>query len=134
IRAGVFRYASRRFARYIGVGRPIRKYASRSSSGIGSVGFVETSCRMISIGKIGASASGPTGSFVAGLSGGGKGRGRSGRMLYHARGTSSTSRRIFTASAPTDSDRSPCIVPTWVRERFSGQYITILFVDAQNRT
>jgi len=36
---------------------------------------------MISIGKIGASASGPIGSFVPGWIGGGRGIGRSGRML-----------------------------------------------------
>jgi len=42
---------------------------------------VLTSCLMSSIGKSGASASGPMGSFVPGCRGGGSGSGRSAAML-----------------------------------------------------
>ncbi len=54
---------------------------SRTWSGISMAGSRDTSCLMIPIGKIGASASGPIGSFVPGCSGGGRGVGRSGAML-----------------------------------------------------
>src|SRR5207245_11497196 len=128
-RVGVLRNASRRFARYSGVGRPSRKYASRSSSGIGSARFGLISWRMSSFGNNGSKAWGGTGSFVPGWRYGGNGAGRSGRMLYHARGRSSTSRRIFTSLAVAGSVRIACIGSTDPGSGFFEQYITILFSD-----
>jgi hypothetical protein len=57
---------------------------------------VETSCRMICIGKSGARSSGPIGCPVPGWSTGGGGAGRSAAMLYQASGSLSSSRTYFT--------------------------------------
>src|SRR5437899_12867421 len=83
---------------------------------------------MRSFGNSGSNACGGTGSFVPGWRYGGKGAGRSGRMLYQARGRSSTSRRIFTSLAPVGSARIACINLTDPGSGLFGQYITILFV------
>src|SRR3989475_13291474 len=83
---------------------------------------------MSSFGNSGSNACGGTGSFVPGWRYGGKGAGRSGRMLYQARGRSSTSRRIFTSLAPVGSARIACISLTDPGSGLFGQYITILFV------
>src|SRR5918998_6325890 len=53
---------------------------------------------MMAWGKIGAKASGPTGSMVAGLSGGSSGKGRSGTRLYQLSGMAFSSRRNFVRS------------------------------------
>src|SRR5437867_13163581 len=82
---------------------------------------------MSSFGNNGSNAGGGTGSVVPGWRYGGKGAGRSGRMLYHARGRSSTSRRIFTSLAAAGSVRIACIGSTDPDTGFFGQYITILF-------
>src|SRR5437879_5199244 len=132
--AVVLRNASSRFARYSGVGRPRRKYASRSSSGIGSARFGLISWRMSSFGNSGSNACGGTGSFVPGWRYGGKGAGRSGRMLYQARGRSSTSRRIFTSLAPVGSVRMACIGLTDPKAGLFEQHITILFVNVHDST
>src|ERR687890_1652305 len=46
----------------------------------------DTSCSMIACGNIGANASGPTGSLVAGFRGGSRPKGRSGTRLYQLSG------------------------------------------------
>src|ERR687897_1963319 len=53
---------------------------------------------MMAWGKIGAKASGPTGSIVAGLSGGSNWNGRSGTRLYQLSGMAFSSRRYFVCS------------------------------------
>src|SRR5918998_1165124 len=53
---------------------------------------------MISSGKMGANASGPTGSLIAGFSGGTSSNGRSGTMLYQLSGTSFSLSRNFVGS------------------------------------
>src|SRR5215216_6888397 len=83
--AGVSRSFSRRRARKRGVGRQ-RLYISRTSSGIGTYETCVTSCSIIACGKIGAKASGPTGSIVAGFKGGSSWKGRSGTRLYQLSG------------------------------------------------
>src|SRR5829696_2990063 len=55
----------------------------------------DTSWPMSAIGKSGARSSGPTGSCVAGCSGGGGGAGRSATRLYHRVGSAASSSRIF---------------------------------------
>jgi len=55
-------------------------------------------------------------------------------MLYHARGRSSTSRRIFTSLAAAGSVRIACIGSTDPGGGFFGQYITILFSDVHLAT
>src|SRR5262245_25086032 len=83
----------------------------------------ETSCSISAIGNSGARASGPTGSWVPGCSGGGGGEGRSGTTLYHCRGSSDSCRRYLTwwstgASGAAgrmvinanDTSRSPALV------------------------
>src|SRR5215204_6546686 len=62
---------------------------------MGTYESVVTSCSMIACGKIGANASGPTGSRVAGLSGGSSWKGRSGTRLYQLSGMAFSSRRNF---------------------------------------
>ncbi len=57
------------------------RYASRTGSGMGMKRSALTSCLISSIGKSGARSAGPTGSLVAGWSGGGSGSGRSAAML-----------------------------------------------------
>src|SRR5438093_12735206 len=89
---------------------------------------------MSSFGNNGSNACGGTGSFVPGWRYGGKGAGRSGRMLYHARGRSSTSRRIFTSLAFAGSVRIACIGATDPRGEFFEQYITILFSNVHLST
>ena len=59
---------------------------------------VETSCRMICIGKSGARSSGPTGCPVPGWSTGGSGSGRSDARLYQASGSFDSSRTYLTCS------------------------------------
>src|ERR687894_1961412 len=53
---------------------------------------------MIACGKIGAKASGPTGSIVAGFRGGSSWKGRSGTRLYQLSGMAFSSRRNFVCS------------------------------------
>ena len=60
---------------------------SSTSPGISIHDSVATSCAMSPIGNSGARSSGPTGSFVAGCSGGCNGAGRSGNALYQAVGS-----------------------------------------------
>src|SRR5690554_3709259 len=62
---------------------------------------VLTSCMISAIGNNGARSSGPTGFCVPGCSTGGSGRGRSGTMLYHARGISDSSRTYLVCSLST---------------------------------
>src|SRR4051794_41943737 len=80
MRAGVSSACSSRRARYSGVGRH-SLYASRTGSGIGISGSIETSWPISPIGKIGVRSSGPAGSPVAGLSGGSGGAGGAGRRV-----------------------------------------------------
>src|SRR5919107_4737682 len=54
-----------------------------------------TSCSIIACGKIGAKASGPTGSMVAGFKGGSSWKGRSGTRLYQLSGMAFSSRTNF---------------------------------------
>ena len=86
MRAGVPSARSSRSARTSGVGRHSRRM-SRTSPGMSIHGSVDTSCAMSPIGNSGARSSGPTGSFVAGCSGGCNGAGRSGSALYQAVGS-----------------------------------------------
>ena len=67
----------------------------------------DTSCPISAIGNSGARSSGPTGSWVAGCSGGGGGAGRSGTRLYHRVGIDASSSRILVRSvmASPSSDR-----------------------------
>jgi len=58
----------------------------------------ETSCSMMFVGKIGARASGSTGSLVAGFKGGSSPNGRSGTRLYQLSGIAFSSRRNFVVS------------------------------------
>ena len=71
------------------------------------------------IGNSGASASGPTGSWVPGCSGGGGGAGRSGMMLYHSRGISDSWRTYFTwfVMVPSGAIGSMCYRFTLWRQR-----------------
>src|SRR5919202_6118218 len=62
---------------------------------MGTWGSPVTSWRMIACGKIGANASGPTGSRVAGSSGGSSWKGRSGTRLYQLSGMAFSSRGNF---------------------------------------
>src|SRR5918993_1186703 len=57
-----------------------------------------TSCSMIACGKIGANASGPTGSLVAGFRGGSRPKGRSGTRLYQLSGMAFSSSKNFVVS------------------------------------
>src|SRR5215208_8303011 len=68
---------------------------------MGTYESVVTSCSIIACGKIGAKASGPTGSIVAGLSGGSNWKGRSGTRLYQLSGMAFSSRRYFVCSTVT---------------------------------
>src|SRR5215207_1350701 len=54
-----------------------------------------TSCSMIACGNIGANASGPTGSLVAGFRGGSRPKGRSGTRLYQLSGMAFSSSKNF---------------------------------------
>src|SRR5918994_5030863 len=65
---------------------------------MGTKGSAVTSWRMISSGKMEANASGPTGSLVAGFSGGTSSNGRSGTTLYQLSGTSFSLSRNFVGS------------------------------------
>src|SRR5215210_7329342 len=65
---------------------------------MGTRGSRVTSWRMISSGKIGANASGPTGSRVAGFSGGSSPNGRSGTRLYQLSGRAFSSSRNLVVS------------------------------------
>src|SRR5215204_7098790 len=56
---------------------------------------------MISSGKMGANASGPTGSLVAGFSGGSSPNGRSGTILYQPSGISFSASKNFVVSTKT---------------------------------
>ena len=72
---------------------------SRTSSGIAMSGSAETSCSIRPIGKIGARSSGPAGSPVAGLSGGGGGSpGRSASRFTQLVGISSSESSNLTCS------------------------------------
>src|SRR5215213_3781217 len=97
--AGVSSSFSRRRARKSGVGRQ-RAYISRTSSGIGTYESCVTSCSIIACGKIGAKASGPTGSIVAGFRGGSSWKGRSGTRLYQLSGMAFSSSRNFVLCTP----------------------------------
>src|ERR671916_1866747 len=57
-----------------------------------------TSCSMIARGNIGANASGPTGSLVAGFRGGSRPKGRSGTRLYQLSGMAFSSSKNFVVS------------------------------------
>src|SRR5215208_191118 len=65
---------------------------------MGTYESVVTSCSIIACGKIGAKASGPTGSMVAGFRGGSSWKGRSGTRLYQLSGMAFSSRRYFVCS------------------------------------
>src|SRR5215216_1455585 len=65
---------------------------------MGTWGSAVTSWRMTSCGKIGANASGPTGSRVAGFKGGSNWNGRSGTRLYQLSGSALSSSRNFVGS------------------------------------
>src|SRR5215212_2482288 len=65
---------------------------------MGTYESLVTSCSIIACGKIGAKASGPTGSMVAGLRGGSSWKGRSGTRLYQLSGMAFSSRRNFVCS------------------------------------
>src|SRR5215204_216497 len=67
---------------------------------MGTYGSAVTSWRMISSGKMGANASGPTGFLVAGLRGGSNWKGKSGTMLYQLSGNDLSSSRNFVDSIP----------------------------------
>src|SRR5215211_3842626 len=67
---------------------------------MGTYGSAVTSWRMISSGKRGANASGPTGFLVAGLRGGSNWKGKSGTMLYQISGNDLSSSRNFVDSIP----------------------------------
>src|SRR5215211_6127357 len=62
---------------------------------MGTYESVVTSCSIIACGKIGAKASGPTGSMVAGFTGGSSWKGRSGTRLYKRSGMAFSSRMNF---------------------------------------
>src|SRR5660398_202411 len=103
ILAGVSKAFSNRFARMSGDGRQ-SLYTSCTSSGISIYGSAETSCMMSSIGNRGARSSGPNGSCVAGLSGGGGGAGRSGTRLYQEVGIRYSGNTYLVAmQSPLDS-------------------------------
>src|ERR671914_890148 len=57
-----------------------------------------TSCSMMACGKIGANASGPTGSLVAGFRGGSRPKGRSDTRLYQLSGMAFSSSKNFVVS------------------------------------
>src|SRR5918998_4607328 len=57
-----------------------------------------TSCSMIACGDIGANASGPTGSLVAGFRGGSRTKGRSGTRVYQLPGMAFSSSKNFVVS------------------------------------
>ncbi len=91
MRAGVLRYSSNLVALYNGLGLPIWMYISKTSSGILTHLSVDLSnSRAVFVYIFGSNAfrEGPVfGSFA-----GGKDSGRSGTILYHSRGRSSTGR------------------------------------------
>src|ERR687897_652297 len=60
-----------------------------------------TSCSIIACGNIGANASGPTGSMVAGFKGGSSWKGRSGTRLYQLSGMAFSSRTNLVVSTIT---------------------------------
>src|SRR6476661_10671409 len=95
MRAVVASACSRRRARRNGVGRQ-SWYASRTASGMAMSGSADTSCWISPMGKIGVKSSGPAGSPVRGLSGGGGGSpGRSAAMLTQVVGISTDMSRLY---------------------------------------
>src|SRR3989454_478006 len=100
----------------------------RGRRGAKMAAAVAAAGRSVSAGTRGASGWGGGGSCGPGWRYGGGGAGRSGRMLYQARGRSSTSRRIFPSRAPVGSARIACVGLTDPGSGLFGQYITILFV------
>ena len=86
MRAGVPSACSRRRARTSGVGRHRRRMSS-TSPGMSIHGSADTSWAMSAIGNSGARSSGPTGSLVAGCSGGWGGFSRWGTTLNQAWGS-----------------------------------------------
>ena len=104
MRAGVPSARSRRSARTSGVGRHSRRMSS-TSPGMSIHGSVDTSCAMSPIGNSGARSSGPTGSFVAGCSGGCSGSGMTGQHV-EPRGRDLVGRQVESqSSAPSASAR-----------------------------
>src|SRR5215216_3678943 len=71
---------------------------------MGTWGSAVTSWRMTSCGKIGANASGPTVSRVAGYKGGSNWNGRSGTRMYQLSGSALSSSRNFVGSMSKTSD------------------------------
>src|SRR6266540_3558381 len=98
MRAGVSSSASRRRARYSGVGRH-SLYASRTASGTSTSGSGLTSWRISAIGKMALRSSGPAGAIVPGCSGGSGSPGRSGRRLTQCVGIASSLSRNFVWSS-----------------------------------
>src|SRR5215217_3678251 len=75
---------------------------------MGTYGSPVTSCLMISCGKSGANASGPTGSRVPGWSGGSSPNDRSGTRLYQLSGSAFSSSRNFVGSTSSTSGLPAC--------------------------
>src|SRR5829696_269607 len=75
---------------------------------MGTYGSPVTSCLMISCGKSGANASGPTGSRVPGWSGGSSPNDRSGTRLYQLSGSAFSSSRNFVVSTSSTSGFLAC--------------------------
>src|SRR3954462_168647 len=103
MRAGVPSARSSRSARTSGVGRQRRRMSS-TSPGTSIHGSADTSCAMRPIGNSGARSSGPTGSLVAGCSGGCNGSGITGNTLNQAVGVASSGNTYRLMMTPLASD------------------------------
>src|SRR5215207_4779900 len=94
----------------------------------------DTSWPMSAIGKSGARSSGPTGSCVAGCSGGGGGSGRSATRLYHRVGIDASSSKILVGTVMASLPSHPLAPPSCHLARAVRQDLTPASPDQQSHT